>query len=82
MKKKLIFTAFAAVAVIATTSAISQIGPPEVSSLTLANIEALTRSACGAKCPAGCSHIGWGWDKILECDCNYDHFSSCDRWGC
>lgn len=36
----------------------------------------------GSDCPNGCSSIGWGMSKILECDCNYDHFSSCDRWGC
>ena len=58
------------------------------SDLALENIEAISGSesggsgASGAKCPNGCSDFGWGWNKILECDCNYDHFSCCDRWGC
>jgi hypothetical protein len=47
-----------------------------------ANVEALSGSESGAKCPNGCSEIGWGWDKILECDCDYDHYSCCNRWGC
>lgn len=50
--------------------------------ITMANIEALANGESGAKCPNGCSSIGWGTSKILECDCNYDHFSSCSRWGC
>ena len=60
----------------------------QISDLALENIEAISGSeggasgASGAKCPNGCSSIGWGWEKILECDCNYDHFSCCDRWGC
>lgn len=52
------------------------------SGVKMANIDALSNSESGAKCPNGCSSIGWGWDKILECDCNYDHLSCCDRWGC
>ena len=52
------------------------------SDLQMANVTALSRSETGAKCPNGCSNIGWGWDKILECDCNYDHFSCCNKWGC
>lgn len=57
----------------------------------LLNLEALTdgegsgnteSGQSGAKCPNGCSSIGWGMDKILECNCDYDHFSCCDRWGC
>jgi hypothetical protein len=50
--------------------------------LQIANVEALSSSESGAKCPNGCSDIGWGWNKILECDCDYDHFSCCDKWGC
>ena len=51
------------------------------------NLEALTAGntesgQSGAKCPNGCSAIGWGTHKILECDCNYDHVSCCNRWGC
>lgn len=47
------------------------------------NVEALTAGEpSGAKCPNGCSDIGWGINKILECDCNYDHLSNCNRWGC
>lgn len=46
------------------------------------NVEALSGNDVGAKCPKGCRNIGWGLNKILECDCNYDHFSSCDSWGC
>lgn len=53
-----------------------------INDIALSNIEALTIEESGAKCPNGCASIGWGTDKILECDCNYDHFSSCDRWGC
>ena len=52
------------------------------STLRMANIMALSKSESGPKCPNGCKDIGWGWDKILECDCNYDHFSSCNSWGC
>lgn len=54
----------------------------EMSDLAIANVEALASGESGADCPNGCSAIGWGTTKILECDCNYDHFSSCDRWGC
>ena len=50
--------------------------------IVIANIEALTSTESGVNCLSGCKHIGWGWDKILECDCNYDHFSSCGSWGC
>uniref|UniRef100_UPI004024B945 NVEALA domain-containing protein n=1 Tax=Bacteroides uniformis TaxID=820 RepID=UPI004024B945 len=50
--------------------------------LMLANVEALANDESGAECPNGCSDIGWGTSKILECDCNYDHFSCCNRWGC
>ena len=53
-----------------------------MSDLMLANVEALANGESGAKCPNGCSEIGWGTNKILECDCNYDHFSCCNRWGC
>lgn len=46
------------------------------------NVEALSNGdVSGAKCPNGCKDIGWGWNKILECDCEYDHFSCCDSWG-
>ena len=46
------------------------------------NVEALSGTETGdAKCPSGCKNIGWGTNKILECDCNYDHFSSCESWG-
>ena len=51
-------------------------------SLIFQNIEALTDGESGARCPNGCSDIGWGTHKILECDCNYDHWSSCAKWGC
>ena len=69
----------------------------ELSDLVLDNIEALAKDpdtddnaappgepggGSGSKCSNGCSSIGWGMRKILECDCNYDHFSCCDRWGC
>lgn len=53
-----------------------------VSDLQMANVKALSNNESGARCPNGCSNICWGWDKILECDCNYDHFSFCSRWGC
>lgn len=53
-----------------------------MSGLQMANITALSGTESGSKCPNGCSNIGWGWNKILECDCNYDHFSCCDKWGC
>ena len=46
------------------------------------NVEALTSGESGAACPNGCKDIGWGLNKILEFDCNYDHFSCCDSWGC
>ena len=46
------------------------------------NVEALTSGESGAACPDGCKNIGWGFNKILECDCNYDHLSCCDSWGC
>lgn len=52
--------------------------------LLIENVEALSggTEASGAKCPNGCKNIGWGLNKILECDCNYDHLSCCDSWGC
>ncbi len=46
------------------------------------NVDALSSDENGAKCPKGCRDIGWGVDKILECDCNYDHVSCCKSWGC
>lgn len=46
------------------------------------NVEALTSGESGAACPDVCKNIGWGFNKILECDCNYDHLSCCDSWGC
>lgn len=51
-------------------------------SLLEQNVEALSKTETGPKCSNGCKDIGWGWNKILECDCNYDHFSSCNNWGC
>ena len=54
----------------------------ESDALLAENVEALSNGESGAKCPNGCRHIGWGWDKILECDCDYDRLSSCDSWGC
>lgn len=50
--------------------------------LLIENVEALSSGESGAKCPNGCRSIGWGLDKILECDCNYDHLSCCNSWGC
>ena len=85
MKKKLILSA-ATVAVMSVASIAalnSNSQARELSEIEIANIEALTEDEnSGAKCPNGCSDIGWGWDKILECDCEYDHFSTCNKWGC
>lgn len=55
---------------------------PSEADLLSENVEALSGGESHAKCPNGCRSIGWGWSKILECDCNYDHFSCCDSWGC
>lgn len=56
---------------------------PVETDLNVENIEALSDSeVSGSKCPNGCKDIGWGFRKILECDCNYDHFSICNSWGC
>ena len=57
-------------------------GASESDQLFSENIEALSNSESGVRCTTGCKAIGWGWGKILECDCNYDHFSCCDTWGC
>lgn len=54
----------------------------ELTEIQLANIEALTSNESGTKCPNGCSDIGLGLNKILRCDCAYDRFSSCNKWGC
>lgn len=61
----------------------SQIFATPSNDVMMQNVEALSDSeGSGAKCPKGCRSIGWGTDKILECDCNYDHFSCCNLWGC
>jgi hypothetical protein len=59
-----------------------QIGLCQLSDLELSNVEAIASGEGSTFCSNGCSDIGWGMNKILECDCNYDHFSSCERWGC
>lgn len=84
MKKKVFVSlAFAAVVAMGYVGYGAYSPQSEEEALLLENVEALTGSdVSGAKCPNGCKHIGWGWDKILECDCNYDHFSSCKSWGC
>ena len=57
-------------------------GSTSPNELMMENVEALSGTETGdAKCPSGCKNIGWGTNKILECDCNYDHFSSCESWG-
>lgn len=83
MRKKIIKATFVAAFVfVAGYVAYTSQQKTDMSDLTMANIEALASGESGSKCPNGCSSIGWGTSKILECDCNYDHFSSCDRWGC
>lgn len=83
MKKNILKASFvAAFAMIAGYSVYNSQKDVALSDIALANVEALASGESGAKCPNGCSAIGWGTTKILECDCNYDHFSSCNRWGC
>jgi hypothetical protein len=83
MKKKIISIAFvAAIAVTTAWNFIQSKTEVELSDLALANVEALASGENSGSGCSGCSSIGWGWNKVLECDCNYDHFSDCDRWGC
>lgn len=83
MKKNILKVAFAAAFVAVAGYGIYTNQKMDSMSLLLsANVEALANDESGVNCPNGCSQIGWGMDKILECDCSYDHFSSCDRWGC
>jgi len=54
-----------------------------VSDLLLANVEALADDESAGPCTQGCKQIGWGWDQILKCSCDYTFwFSTCDSWGC
>lgn len=80
--KKLITSVLVAIAAVSVVYYSNHAPTLEMRALTTANVEALSSGESGAKCPNGCSDIGWGWNKILECDCNYDHLSCCDKWGC
>lgn len=52
-------------------------------SLFARNLDALADNESGSICTGGCKRIGWGWDKILMCNCDYTGtFSTCDEWGC
>ena len=51
-----------------------------LSDIAKANIEALANEM--PDCLGGCRDIGWGFNKILECDCEYDYFSFFFVWGC
>jgi len=82
MKKYIKIVAVVAFAAIAGYGMYANQKADSISCLLSANIEALANDESGTDCPNGCSDIGWGTSKILECDCNYDHFSSCNRWGC
>lgn len=85
MKKKVLMAvSVLAVVALATFTGYKTLSPQTTADLMLEeNVEALTAGEPGGvKCPNGCSNIGWGINKILECDCNYDHVSCCDRWGC
>lgn len=86
MKKNVInatfVLSFVVVAVVSGMKAYNATCQSEVDLILAENVEALSKDESGAKCPNGCRDIGWGWDKILECDCNYDHFSRCKSWGC
>jgi hypothetical protein len=82
MKKKMLgIIAFAAIAAVAGWNYNQNMNNVNLSDLALENVEALASGEGGGACD-GCSDIGWGTSKILECDCNYDHFSCCNRWGC
>ncbi|MQN12162.1 hypothetical protein F7D95_04860 [Prevotella copri] len=83
MNKKLLGVACLAIACAGGLVFSSQIFATPSNDVMMQNVEALSDSeGSGAKCPKGCRSIGWGTDKILECDCNYDHFSCCNLWGC
>lgn len=84
MNKKIIFSGLVVIAIVSviTFSNNLDVRSNNLSDTTLANIEALAAGESGAKCPNGCKDIAWGTHKILECDCNYDHFSSCSSWNC
>jgi hypothetical protein len=84
MKKKIFIVFVLACVCVGITAYKSQfIASSESNDLMMQNIEALSDpDQSGAKCPNGCKNIGWGVNKILECDCNYDHFSCCESWGC
>ncbi len=81
MRKKIIGV-IAVIAIAAVAAFNMGFSENNLSEISLANIEALAQTESGAKCPNGCKDIGWGTSKILECDCNYDHFSCCNNWGC
>jgi hypothetical protein len=83
MKLKLIFGGIAVlvIAAVAAWNVGLSSQKSKLSGTMLENVEALSSETGGNGCN-GCSDIGWGTHKILECDCNYDHFSSCSRWGC
>lgn len=83
MKKKYQYIVCAAIACASSLIYSSQTFSSSPNELMMENVEALSGTETGgAKCPNGCKNIGWGTNKILECDCNYDHFSSCESWGC
>ena len=82
MKKTIKIAMVAVVAAVAGMGIYSSQKADAMSNIALANVEALASGESGSRCPSGCSDIGWGTSKILECDCNYDHFSCCNRWGC
>jgi hypothetical protein len=88
MRNKIISVVFIAAIAVAAAWNFSQSSNAgvELSDIALANVEALAadeESDSKPKwCTNGCSAIGWGTEKILECDCNYDHASKCNRWGC
>lgn len=84
MKKSLVLGAFImAIACVGAVGLNYFSEQPTENGLDMENVEALSGTdVSGAKCPRGCRDFGWGVQKILECDCNYDHFSCCNSWGC
>lgn len=86
MKKKIIFSVLSMAMIVVGALFYSYsklLASSDGKEFLLENVEALSDGENGgSKCPRGCRNIGWGYNKILECDCNYDHFSDCNSWGC
>lgn len=82
MTKKIRVVAMATILLAGIGSVYTSQNRNNFSILTMENIEALSSNEAGVKCPDGCSSIGFGFNKILDCHCEYKSLSSCNKWGC